>query len=67
MFFFFYNQIFFLFSFSYMCLMGTFKKTECNSMCKVFTEIFLIARIPHSTVLIHLEEGNLKFCDRCDR
>ena len=53
MFFFFYNQISFPFSFSCTCLMGTFEKTECNSMCKVFTEVFLIARIPHSTVLIH--------------
>ena len=35
-----------------MCLMGTFKKTEYNLICKVFTEVFLIAEIPHSTVLI---------------
>ena len=25
---------------------------EYNPICKVFTEVFLIARIPHSTVLI---------------
>ena len=33
--------------------MGTFKKTEYSPICKVFTEVFLIVRIPHSTVLIH--------------
>ena len=32
--------------------MGTFKKIEYNPICKVFTEVFLIARIPHFTVLI---------------
>ena len=32
--------------------MGTFKKTEYNPICKVLTEAFLIARIPHYTVLI---------------
>ena len=32
--------------------MGKFKKTEYNPICKVFTQVFLIARIPHSTVLI---------------
>ena len=32
--------------------MDTFKKTEYNPICKVFTEVFLIARIPHSTILI---------------
>ena len=57
MFFFFYNQISFPFSCSCTCLMGTFKKTEYNPICKVFTEVFLIARIPHFTVLIH-------FCQR---
>ena len=57
MFFFFYNQISFPFSCSCTCLMGTFKKTEYNPICKVFTEVFLIARIPHSTFLIH-------FCQR---
>ena len=35
-----------------MCLMGMFKKTEYNPICKVFTEVFLIARIPHSTILL---------------
>ena len=29
-----------------------FKKTEYNPICTVFTEAFLIVRIPHSTVLI---------------
>ena len=32
--------------------MGKFKKTEYNPICMVFTEAFLIFRIPHSTVLI---------------
>ena len=50
--FFFYNKISFPFSFSCMYLMGTFKKTEYNPICMVFTEVFLIVRIPHSTVLI---------------
>ena len=49
---FFYNQISFPFFFSCTCLMGKFKKTEYNPICKVFTEVFLIARIPHSTFLI---------------
>ena len=52
MFFFFYNQIYFPFSFSCTCLMGLFKKTEYSLICKVFNEVLLIARIPHSTVLI---------------
>ena len=34
------------------CLMGTFKNTEYNKICKVFTEVFLITRIPYSAVLI---------------
>ena len=51
MFFFFYYQLF-PFSFSCACLMGKFKKTEYNPICKVFTEIFLIPKIPHSTILI---------------
>ena len=50
MFFFFDNQFFFNFSFSCTCLMGMFKKTEYNSMCKTFTEVFLIARVPHSMI-----------------
>ena len=29
-----------------------FKKTEYNPICMVFAEVFLIVRIPHSTVLI---------------
>ena len=37
--------------------MGMFKKTEYNPICKVFMEVFVIARIPHFTVLIHLEKG----------
>ena len=52
-FFFFYDQI----SFSCTCLMDTFKKTEYNPICKIFLEVFLVARIPHPTVLIH-------FCQR---
>ena len=32
--------------------MGTFKKTEYILICQVYTEAFLIARIPHSTILI---------------
>ena len=51
MFFFFYKFLF-LFLFLVMCLMSKFKKTEYNLICKVFTEVFLITRIPHSTVLI---------------
>ena len=53
MFFFFYNQISFSVYFSCTCLMGMFKKTEYNPICKVFTEAFFIARITHSTVLIN--------------
>ena len=49
---FFCNQISFLFSFSCTCLMGTFKNTEYNKICKVFSEVFLITRIPYSAVLI---------------
>ena len=52
MFFFFYSQISFSFYFSGTCLMGTFKKSEYNLICKVFT-VFLITRIPHSSALIH--------------
>ena len=47
MLYFFYNQILFPFSFYCTCLMGTFKKTEYDPIYKVFTEIFLIAIIPH--------------------
>ena len=39
MFFFFYNQISFSFAFTF--LIGTFKKTDYNPICKVFTEVFL--------------------------
>ena len=39
MFFFFYKFLFF----SWMCLMGTFKKTEYSLICKGSTEIFFIA------------------------
>ena len=46
------NKFLFLFLFLVMCLMTKFKKTEYNLICKVFTEVFLITRIPHSTVLI---------------
>ena len=53
MFFLFYNEISFPFSFSSMCLMDMLKKTEYNSICTVFAENFLIAKIPHSTILIH--------------
>ena len=52
MFFFFYNQISFHFSFSCMCLMGMFKKTKYSAICKVLPEVFLFARISHFTVLI---------------
>ena len=52
MFFFFYNHFFFTFLFSCTCLMGKFKKTEYNPICKVFAEVFLIVRVPHCTVLI---------------
>ena len=43
-----------------MFLMGKFKKTEYDSICKVFTEDFLIARIPHFTVLI--TEADVQRC-----
>ena len=46
------NKFLFLFLSLVMCLMSKFKKTEYNLICKVFTEVFLITRIPHSTVLI---------------
>ena len=49
---FFYNQNYFPFSFSCTCLLGTFKKAEYNLICKVFTKVFLIARIQHCTVLM---------------
>ena len=32
--------------------MSMFKKTEHNPICKVFTKVYAIGRIPHSTVLI---------------
>ena len=57
MFFFFYNQISFSFSFSCTYLVGTFKKTKYNLICKVFTEVFLIARIPNS--FLSKGKGNL--------
>ena len=38
------------------CLMNTLKKTEYNSICTVFTEVFLIARIPNSIVRIHFHQ-----------
>ena len=50
MLFFFYNQI--SFSFSSISLVRL-KMTEYNPICKLLTEVFLITRIPHSTVLIH--------------
>ena len=59
-FFFFYNQISFSFSFLFKCLMGMFKKSEYNSIFKVFTEFFLNTRIPHSTVLI--TEADIQRC-----
>ena len=40
-------------SFSCTFLIGTFKVSEYNPIYKVLTEVFLIARILHSTVLIH--------------
>ena len=54
MFFFFYSQVYFSFSFS-----G--KKTEYSLIYKGFTEVFLIARIPYSTVnsFSSKGEGNL--------
>ena len=36
-----------------MLLMDRLKITEYNLICKVFTEVSLIVKIPHSTVLIH--------------
>ena len=40
--------------------MVKFKKAEYNRICKVFTEVFLIARIPHSTVFI--TEADFQMC-----
>ena len=57
--FFFHIQISFPFFFSCTCLVGKFKKAEYTLICKVFTEVFLIARIPHSTVLI---TGDVQGC-----
>ena len=34
--------------------MGMLKMTEYNTIRKVFTEVSLIARIPHFTVLVHV-------------
>ena len=39
--------------------MGTFNKTEYNPICKVFTEVFLVARIPCSNSFLSKEESNL--------
>ena len=53
------NVIFLLqqtFFFLYVFLMDTFKVTEYNSIYKVFT-VFLIVRIPHSTIIIHFGQG----------
>ena len=58
MFFFFYNQISFSIYFSCTCLMGMFKKTEYNPICKVFTEAFFIA---------FFVEERMQSCDRCGR
>ena len=40
-------------SFSSTFLMGIIKMAEYNPICNIFTEVFLITRIPHSTVLIY--------------
>ena len=53
MLFFFYNDISFSFSITCACFVGTFKKTEYKSICKLLTENFLVTRIPHFTVLIY--------------
>ena len=54
-------KYFFSFSFSWTCLMVTFKKTEYSPICQVFTEFLLITRIRHSTVnpFSSKREGNL--------
>ena len=39
--------------FSWKFLIGTFKMIEDKPTCRVFTEVFVIARILHSRVLIH--------------
>ena len=38
-------------------------KTEYNPICKLLTEVFLIARTPNSTVLIHLVKGKRQSCE----
>ena len=57
MYFFFHNQIYF--SFSWGCL----KKTKYNLICKVLTEVYLIARIPHSSSNSFLSKGKGQSCD----
>ena len=39
------------------CLMGTFKMTEYNMICKVFTKFFLITWNPHCAVVIHFGQS----------
>ena len=41
--------------------------TEHNPISKVFTEIFLIARIPHHTVLINFPQRERQSCDHRGR
>ena len=58
----FFLTIRFLFLFMYVILMDKFKITEYNPICKVLTEVYLIIRIPHSTVIIDFgqrEKANL--------
>ena len=63
------QSISFSFSFSFSCtyLMGKLKMTEHNPISKVFTEIFLIARIPHHTVLINFPQRERQSCDHRGR
>ena len=49
----FFFQSNFFFFLLYMFLMDRFKITEYNLICKVFTEVSLIVKIPHSTVIIY--------------
>ena len=58
--FFFTMKFLFLFSFSCTYFMGTFKNTEYNPICMVFTEVFLTFRISHSTVVIVVRKCSVK-------
>ena len=45
--------------------MGMFKKTD-NMICKIFTEVFLMTRIPHFTIFIHIGQRDKERRQSCD-